>query len=316
MSSITLQMTPQQITQVQAAYQDYLDAPVAHAHFRARKNKTVITAYQSGKVLFQGVQALEEAAYWEKEFHLSQSMTPSPKFSSRIQEKTDLNKQALDFDQMTLIGADEAGTGDFFGPTTFCAAYVPKNQVALLKEYGVKDSKTLSDAKIQEIANLLVKTIPFHITVISPSQYNLLQPIHNANGVKAIGHNRTLLSLWHQLSPSQQADLEKTVLDEFAKPSLYQKYIQKEKVIYPQPVTFIQKGESHSIAVAAASILARAAFIQQMNALGQPYGQPLPLGAGPKVDAFGKRLVTQYGEEILKSLTKEHFANTQKILGK
>ena len=58
--------------------------------------------------------------------------------------------------QLSIIGSDEVGTGDYFGPITVCATYVNSDQIGLLKELGVQDSKNLNDDKISAIAKQII----------------------------------------------------------------------------------------------------------------------------------------------------------------
>lgn len=69
---------------------------------------------------------------------------------------------------MSILGSDEVGTGDYFGPMTVVAVYVDAKQIPLLKELGVKDSKNLNDAQIAEIANnyfLSFPIVPLYYTM-------------------------------------------------------------------------------------------------------------------------------------------------------
>ena len=96
-------------------------------------------SYTSGKVLFQGGSGEEEAGKWG----ISQT---TPRLAAASNPKTN-PKLPANIASMSLIGSDEVGTGDFFGPITVVAAYVKKEQIPLLKELGVKDSKNLTDEK-------------------------------------------------------------------------------------------------------------------------------------------------------------------------
>lgn len=74
------------------------------------------------------------------------------------------------------------------------------------------------------------------------------------------------------------------------------------------------RGEQ-DIAVAAASILARAEFLWRLEALSKEFGVDLPKGASPAVVAAGKRFVERYGREALDKVAKLHFKTTHNVLG-
>jgi len=68
------------------------------------------------------------------------------------------------------------------------------------------------------------------------------------------------------------------------------------------------------IQVAAASILARAAFVREMGKLSDEYGVDIPKGAAPKVDRAGRDIVKLHGAGVLSRLAKTHFKNYQRIV--
>ncbi|HBT73737.1 MAG TPA: ribonuclease HIII, partial [Lysinibacillus sp.] len=77
-------------------------------------------------------------------------------------------------------------------------------------------------------------------------------------------------------------------------------------------VYFSTKAEQLHVAVATASILARAAFLKEMDRLSAIAGLTLMKGASSKVDMQAARIWRSHGEEFLRSITKWHFANTEK----
>lgn len=74
------------------------------------------------------------------------------------------------------------------------------------------------------------------------------------------------------------------------------------------------KAES-DIAVAAASILARAEFLRRLAELSGKYELNLPKGSSETIDQIGRKLVEKYGQEVLKYVAKLHFKNTSRVLG-
>lgn len=305
MSSQTLLLSEKQIASMKDYYQNYLQNAVPYSVFRAKKNGIVITAYQSGKVLFQGHGAEEEAGRWG-------TTTPSDK---KVKATTSTNLPK-DFAHWTIIGSDEVGNGSYFGALTVCAVYLPKDRQPLMKELGVKDSKLLTDKQIVDLAWQIKECVPYHLTVCPPEKYNEANLTKNANAIKVSLHNFTLQKLMTKLSPAEKDQLEGILIDEFTSEKNYYQYLKKEQHPYPGKIHFEKKGESHHLAVACASIIARAAFLESLTILGKPFNTVLPSGAGTNVDQIGRRLVKQYGPSILEKTAKLHFANTKKILGK
>jgi ribonuclease HIII len=74
------------------------------------------------------------------------------------------------------------------------------------------------------------------------------------------------------------------------------------------------KAES-DIAVAAASILARAAFLTRLKFLGDKVGTTLPKGASAQVKATAREIVQKSGAKALKSVCKFHFKTYQEVVG-
>ena len=75
----------------------------------------------------------------------------------------------------------------------------------------------------------------------------------------------------------------------------------------------IVRGERF-LQVAAASIVARAAFLQAMTDLSNEYGVEIPRGAAPKVDQAGREIVRLFGHEVLPKLAKTHFKNYRRVV--
>lgn len=306
MSYITLEMSKEQLLQLKKHYQNDLIKPVPHSMFRAKtSNNVTVTAYNSGKVLFQGTQALREADQWQ---FLAQPPLKSKRASSF---QTDM---PVNFSNWTIIGSDEVGNGSYFGPLTVCAVYLDPPLIELAQKLGAKDSKQLTDEAIQRIAQQLKNVIPYALTICSPAEYNRLNQSKNANAIKVHLHNLTIQKLYQTLTSQQKNQLQTVFVDEFTSPKRYNDYLKNETNPYEGRVMFSKQGESKHLAVASASIIAREAFLTSLKELGQPYGITLPSGAGANVDKIGRQLVHQFGSSILSHLAKMHFANTNKIL--
>lgn len=303
MSHVVLKMTTTEIANLKKYYEEKLNSKTPPgAVFSAKTSNCTITAYQSGKVLFQGQGSEEEARRWGE---IGNEQTPTKK-------KEQQANLPPNFESLSVIGSDEVGTGDYFGPITVVAAYVKKEQIPLLKELGVKDSKNLKDDKIAEIAKQIKEVIPYSLLSLHNEKYNQLKERGMSQGkIKALLHNQAIGHVLKKISPEKP---EAILIDEFAKKEVYYSYLKGVDVVHREQVYFSTKAEGVHLAVAAASIIARYAFVQHFENLSEKAGFPLPKGAGPKVDEAAAKLILAKGEQALPSFVKHHFANTEKAL--
>ncbi len=272
--------------------------------FTAKTAACMITAYRSGKVMFQGAQAEHESSKWEGTSTVTKSKSTSPK------TRNDIYSIPADIAEMAILGSDEVGTGDYFGPITVVAAYVAPSQMELLKELGVKDSKDLKDPQIVKIAKDIIKIVPHSLLILPNEKYNTLQEKGMTQGkIKALLHNKALAHVLDKISPLKPDGI---LIDQFAEPDVYYRHIKNEKQIIKEKVYFSTKAEGVHLSVAAASIIARYAFVKEFDKLSEKAGMVLQKGAGPGVDKIAAQLIKLKGEEFLRSTAKVHFANTLK----
>jgi ribonuclease HIII len=202
------------------------------------------------------------------------------------------------------VGVDESGKGDYFGPLVIAACYVGPEHVAELD--GVKDSKKLTDITAMRLGDTIRRTCPFEVISIGPAKYNeLYGKFQNLNKLLAWGHARAI----EEVLTKQPAKL--VISDQFADPAgLKRALFAKGKEVELQSVV---RAES-DIAVAAASILARAEFLRRLKRLGEEIGIELPKGAGPPVLVTGQKIVQKLGPDGLKQVAKLHFRTTQQLV--
>jgi len=270
--------------------------------FAAKLSDTSITAYKSGKVLFQGGGATREAMRWG---------TTQEKLVKKISSaKGDTLPEG--FALKSVLGSDETGTGDFFGPMTVAACYVPADKIELIQFLGVKDSKMLTDDLMRKIAPDLKDALTYKILVLGNEKYNTVQAKGWSQGkIKALLHNQALKHVLTKIAPEKP---EFILIDQFAERGIYYNHVKAEKEIIRENVLFSTKAEQLHVSVAAASILARVAFLEEMDKLSLLAGVTIPKGAGSKVDETAAKLLLSKGEDFLTSITKKHFANTGKAI--
>ena len=272
--------------------------------FAAKLPTVAITVYKSGKVLFQGTDALVEASRWGSVQTNSTSSTTSPT------QKTKGDTLPANFEKYSVIGSDETGTGDYFGPVTVAAVYVPAAKIELLQELGIKDSKMLTDEKMLLIADDIKAICPHSVLVLRNVKYNTVQQKGWSQGkIKALLHNKALIHVLNKIAPTVP---DYILIDQFAERDVYYRHIQKEKEIVRDKVLFSTKAEQLHIAVAAASILARVAFLKEMDNISKEMNITIPKGASKIVDEIAAKILLTKGEQALQNVTKWHFANTEK----
>lgn len=284
-----------------------------YALFQADEADTVITLYESGKAVFQGISADIDATMWkEMEQHLNPTkkveMTNSEKPKEKEKKETTKDPRVY---HATTIGSDEVGTGDYFGPIVVSAAYVSIDQIPFLESLGVRDSKKLDDQKILEIVPQIIQKIPYESLILTNKEYNqkYSQDI-NMNKIKAILHNRVLLKM-----KQNYPVYDYIVVDQFAKPFVYFNYLKSSPNVV-RNITFLTKAEDQCLSVACASLISRFIFLKEFDKLGQTLGVFLPKGASDIVDQMGRTLVSKYGTEKLSEIAKLNFKNTERILKK
>ncbi len=276
-----------------------------YAIFQAQEEDTIITLYNSGKVMFQGISADIDANLWiDQEKHLNNriiDINPKKENKKKAEDKILIN--------CSSIGSDEVGTGDYFGPIVVTAAFVSQENIDYLINLGVRDSKKITDDKILKIGKEIINTIP-HVTFCLDNQsYNKFTlKGYNMNKIKAILHNKVLV----EMIEKEQGNYDKIVVDQFVYPTKYYEHIEDASKKATN-ITFLTKAEDKCLSVAAASIISRYIFLLKMNKLSKELKIDIPKGAGSKVDEIGIKIIQEKGEEYLEKIAKLNFKNTNKI---
>lgn len=255
--------------------------------FFAKVDRTSISVYTSGKVVFQGA-------------HAEQLAEP---FGYKAQE--------VPQEQADLIGTDEVGNGSYFGGLMVVASFVSSEHIDFLKKIGVADSKKLTDDKICQIAPLLMKKIPHVPMIVEPDKYNqAIKSGYNAVSIKVALHNQAIFLLENQLD--QKA--KDIIIDAFTTEKNYKNYVKKEKNQVLSKITLLTKAEDQFLCVAVSSIIARFLFLENLEKLSKSSGFKLPSGAGANADKIAAKIIATQGLDYLENLVKFHFANTQKAI--
>lgn len=281
------------------------DKTPPYAVFQADNGDTIVTLYESGKAMFQGVSADIEAGMWES---IRKDKDNIDYFMDTKDTKVKKEDQVEIPSDIASVGSDEVGTGDYYGPIVVTASFVSKDNIPFLTELGVRDSKKLSDEQILKIVPKIIKKIPYKTIMLSNKEYNdNYGKDMNMNKIKAVLHNKVLTEM------VKDNDYDYIVVDQFEPEKSYYNHLSD----VPNPlkgITFITKAEDKCLSVAVSSLISRYIFIKEMDKLGDKYGIFLPKGANYYVEDVGIKLVNKYGEKILHDIAKLNFSNTDRIL--
>ena len=280
--------------------------------WRARWRQASAILYESGKLVISGpAPAIED-------LRAMVESVPGVAVRARSQAKPDSGASADPrvSEQEPHIGTDEAGKGDFFGPLCTAGVYVDARTAEILRTLGVRDSKTVNDPTVRSLARQIREATDGKaaLTVVAPPRYNELY-----KQMRSEGKNLNTLLAWTHTRVIE--DLIKAGLrpkfilsDQFGD----QRYIEQRLLVETRqsgiPLIQMPRAEA-DVAVAAASILARDAFLGWLERTGKALGVKLPKGESPQVIETGKRLVQRSGPEILNEYAKVHFKTTAKIVG-
>ncbi len=263
----------------------------------------------TGRALIQGkpgeLQTKLKTWWDERKVSSTQSASSTATQSSFIEKP--LNAPTSNFAGRARIGLDESGKGDYFGPLVIGAVYVDEQTEGKLIALGVRDSKLLTDNRMQAMAEDIKALCPYFVVPVEPKRYNeLYAKVQNLNRLLAWGHAWALENLLDKVST------ELAIVDKFGDESYLRKALREKG----RQITVAQQTHAEEdIAVAAASILARAKFVQQMEQLSRRIGKTLPKGAtDPSIVRVGRELVAEHGKEILAEIAKLHFKTTEAIL--
>lgn len=277
--------------------QDFSFREVPYALYAAGKGKVQVVVYEKGpKIVVQGKEMQD--------------------FVRFVLEPEILGAAELDYIEVQHpeyfephIGVDESGKGDFFGPLVIAGVHTDREIVHQLMEAGVQDSKRIgSDAQIRKIAKLIrcVPNLRSSVIKISPTRYNeLYQKFSNLNRLLAWAHARTIENLLEEVP-----DCPRAVSDQFANPKVLEKALMEKG----KTIELVQRTKAESDpAVAAASILARDAYVDWLERASERLGRRIPKGAGAQTKAFAKEIVAERGPEFLGLSAKTHFRTAHEV---
>ncbi len=275
---------------------DFEFRSVDHAHFGARGEGVVVTLYKSGKLVVQG---------GSTEMFVGRYLGGSDGklVTSSTASRGSKGEAPAPLTTGPEIGGDESGKGDYFGPLCVAAIRLQPGDAEKLHAAGVTDSKKVTDKVILRQAPILRENFAHVLRVLSPTEYNRR---HTETGNVAI----LLSDLYRELVSELASEGDHVIIDQFSKNELRLKNAMKGLGV---KLTQMHRAEVHA-SVAAASFLAREAFLVGLKDLGEEVAVDLPKGAGSPVLVAGREYVQIHGSGELGRVAKIHFKTTVKVL--
>ncbi|MEK9783600.1 MAG: ribonuclease HIII [Opitutales bacterium] len=297
-TSYTLKLTSDQMDKLGAALstRGWPSRTVPYARHAFDGDGVKVVAYESGKLVVQGGKTED--------------------FVSNILEPEITGEFLLGYEEVNNpewfephAGLDESGKGDLFGPVVSACVVADGDMVREWMERGIRDSKTITDGAIMKMAKSIKETkgVVVKTAYTGMLKYNELYGKFgdNLNKLLAWLHGRALLDALELRQPKWG------LLDQFSKQPLVQKYVKDPSF----ELKMRTKAEEDPV-VAAASIIARATWLEQMKKLEEQAGQSLPKGSGVQAKDAARELFTRFGEQKMGEFCKLHFKTAYEAMGK
>jgi ribonuclease HIII len=293
-ASYTIKLDDAQMEKLRAYCDRRLWAPfeVAYTRFayKADHLKLNVTAYTSGKVVIAGKGT---------EDFVRDVIEPEITGAAKLGYDAVLHPEWFE----AHAGLDESGKGDFFGPVIAATVIAQPSMIAAWVEAGIKDSKRIADPQIVKFDKLIRET---HGVIVKTCFCGM--PKYNEL-MSRPGANLNRLLAWQHATALEQALGEKRVpwgmLDQFSEQPLVQRELGK-KGLKDFDLRMRTKAEEDPV-VAAASVVARAEYVRQMQALSKRLGAKLQKGAGPLVSRQAAEIIERFGARQLGTFAKLHF---------
>jgi ribonuclease HIII len=299
MNSYTHAVTKEQARKLRVLLEElgFEFSPKEWTIFFARKNKLSVAVYEKGPKVFVQGRDVKEFVQFELE--------------PKILGEAKLGYEEVHSPEMfePHFGVDESGKGDFFGPLVIAGVYVDHGIARKFLDAGVVDSKRIgSDARIRALADTIRKSSLglVETVLIGPAKYNeLYEKFNNLNRLLGWGHARVIENLL-----GKKPGCPRSLSDQFADTRVINASLLK----HGRKIVIEQRPRAESdIAVAAASVVAREAFINWLERKSKELGLRLERGVSPSVKEAARKLVEMNGPDALREVAKVHFRTAHEI---
>jgi ribonuclease HII len=187
---------------------------------------------------------------------------------------------------MLIAGVDEAGRGCIIGPLVIAGVLMKEENLPLLTQLGVKDSKLLSPRKRQALAAKIAHlTENYHIIKLPPKEIDRAveskRKLHKLNRLEA----QTMTQIINTLKPDIAYVDAADVIEERFKHHIQEGLTTKTKIVSKH------KADKIYPIVSAASIIAKVERDKEITALKDKYGD---FGSGYLTDQKTTRFLKQW----------------------
>lgn len=257
-----------------------------------------VNVFSTGKVQVQG----KRDSVLKKQIERQQLHRPPA--AKRIVRSSARTASNIVPDSTPRVGTDEAGKGEYFGPLIVAGVRVLNaGQSRALQAIGVRDSKDLSTARSTKLAAEILGVLGKENVCES-----ILSPIEYESRRSRAGNVQKLLGELHgEIITKLKDKVQIAVVDSLGSGSRLERHVPRELKVEMRP-----RAEDDA-AVAAASILARARYLEEMRSYSERAGFELPRGATHVLGA-GVRVFRERGMEGLAELAKVSFSTTKRVL--
>lgn len=273
---------------------DAIINPKQYAFWEIKHKDFTAVFYNSSKLVIQG----------KNISLLTDKLSEKYGIESKGEDKKESPSQPT-IQHSTYIGTDESGKGDFFGPLCVAGVMITEKNRPIFEELGIKDSKTLKDAEMLKMAVQIQKHSVHSVIAMSNAKYNeLYAKFKNLNKLLAWGHAKVIENIL------EKQPCEYALSDKFGDERLILNALQK----HGQKIQLEQRTKAESdIAVAAASVLARATYVQKMRSTENFYGLKFPKGCNNIVKESAGEFIKKYGKDRLIEVCKKHFKTYNEV---
>jgi ribonuclease HIII len=281
----------------------WVSFPVDHSAFAFKGPDVNVVHYKSGKCVISG-RGTEDFVKF--------SVEPDVTGQATLGYEEELNPDWFE----EHAGLDESGKGDLFGPVVSACVVATGEMTREWIRLGIKDSKKLTDAKIAELDQVIRSTpgVSVKTTFARMAKYNELHSRFGKNLNRLLGwmHATSCEEALKDYELQHQRRPKWGLLDQFSEEPLVQKELARKGVEFD--LRMRTKAESDPV-VAAASIVARACFVRELERLSLDGGVTLPKGSGREAKEAGIELVGRLGPAILVNFAKLHFRTAYEVRG-
>jgi ribonuclease HIII len=297
--TLVVKLAPPQRTQLKARLSagDFEWRQVPHAEFSVKGGGMLATLYTSGKLVIQGADPETFLALWT-------DLEPGDRGAKTLPHAHEAKDAVARLNEPT-VGCDETGKGDYFGPLVVAAVRLEPAQARQLAQSGVMDSKKVSDPRVLRMVAAMRDHVEHAIERLDPPEYNLTYPRYS-------GLNPMLADLHARAIERVAKRGDRVLIDQFAGKKLMGEACAHFAGDLDLRLEQAPRAE-RNVAVASASLFARAEFLLALGELSERHGIELRKGAGPPTDQAGLAYARRHGFDALDQVAKLHFKNTAKI---